>query len=458
MSVRDHAVTRARVTRRPLLVAAAACLASLAPVSSARAGGVGMCAEPFAFSKAEVNVIVLPYFAAGSAPRSLDGVGSRLALLVKLETLYRAMSYDHWGVVLLTGTKQECDPERVAAQLLQRKLIPPGGRMIIVWGNLFVRQDEVYEQTFARAYRQPMARELAPRPDVELTIGGQTFQGRSGAESFAFPPEQLSLGFIDQISRNFEQAVYLYSAPSLTAPKTQIRLDQFVKCDDCRGSLAFTVMRQVGDWLQVEMQSMGKRTGYLAARQSGGTTLAERMPEIGFLHGLMGYLRTVRARTGAPAPNAMRVASDAFAGYARRDEAAQEPDALSAALRFGAILDYRRGAGDSPAPFDSAYRLAPFSADARNLAAMFGLRRAWNGSGATVRPRDAANDFLAAAALEPDNPLVLGNLQSFYELLGRPASAAKIAPDVAIAPAEIRTQLERLRAIRAGTRGTPQSW
>jgi hypothetical protein len=458
MPVRHHAVMRARVTRWPLRVAAAACLASLAAVSSARAGGVGMCAEPFAFSKAEVNVIVLPYFAAGSAPRSLDGVGSRLALLVKLETLYRAMSYDHWGVVLLTGTKQECDPERVAAQLLQRKMIPPGGRMIIVWGNLFVRQDEVYEQTFARAYRQPMPNERTPRPDVELAIGGKSFQGRSGAESFAFPPEQLSLGFIDEISRNFEQAVYLYSAPSLTAPKTQIRLDQFVKCDDCRGSLAFTVMRQVGDWLQVEMQSMGRRTGYLAARQGGGTTLAERMPEIGFLHGLMGYLRTVRAKSGAATPNAMRVASDAFASYARRDEAAQEPDALSAALRLGAILDYRRGSSDSPAPFDSAYRLAPFSADGRNLAAMFGLRRAWNQAGPSVRPRDAANDFLAAAALDPDNALVLANLQSFYELIGRPAAVAKIAPDVAIAPDEIRTQLEKVRAIRAQARATPQSW
>ena len=448
---------RSRAMRRPVLLATAVCLASLAAVSSARAGGVGMCSEPFAFSKAEVNIIVLPYFAAGSAPRSLDGVGSRLALLVKLETLYRAMSYDHWGVVLLTGTKQECDPERVAAQLLQRKMIPPGGRMIIVWGNLFVRQDEVYEQTFARAYRQPMSTERASRPDVELSIGGQSFLGRSSAESFAFPPEQLSLGFIDEISRNFEQAVYLYSAPSLTAPKTQIRLDQFVKCDDCRGSLAFTVLRQTGNWLQVEMQSMGRRTGYLAARQGEGTTLAERMPEIGFLHGLMGFLRTVRARPGASAPNAMRVASDAFASYARREEAAQEPDALSAALQLGAILDYRRGASESPAPFDSAYRLAPYSSDARNLAAVFGLRRAWGAAGSTVRPRDAANDFLAAAALDPDNALVLANLQSFYELLGRPAAAAKVAPDVAIAPDEIRTQLERVRAIRARARTTPQS-
>ena len=142
---------RSRAVRRPVLVAAAVCLASLTAVSSARAGGVGMCSEPGAGAKAEGDGSGGPDVAARAAPRSLDGVGSRLALLVKLETLYRAMSYDHWGVVLLTGTKQECDPERVAAQLLQRKMIPPGGRMIIVWGNLFVRQDEVYEQTFARA-------------------------------------------------------------------------------------------------------------------------------------------------------------------------------------------------------------------------------------------------------------------------------------------------------------------
>ena len=61
---------------------------------------------------------------------------------------------------------------------------------------------------------------------------------------------------------------------------------------------------------------------------------------------------------------------------------------------LGAILDYRRSGSDSPAPFDSAYRLAPYS------------------------------------------------------------SAAGIAPDVAIGPDEIRTQLEKVRAFR-GRAGTP---
>ena len=435
--------------------AAALCLASLVAAPSAHAGGVGECREPFAFANAEVNVIVLPYFPAGDTRRSLSGLGSKLALLVKLETLYGAMSYDRWGVVLLSGTKEECDPERVAAKIAERKLIRPGGRMIIVWGKLFVRQDEVYEQTFAKVYRQPVPNEREARPDVELAIGGRTFRGRSGAESFAFPPAQLSVGFIDAISRNFEQAVYLYDAPSLTARKSQIRLDEFLKCDDCRGSLAFTVMRQLGNWLQVETQGMGRRIGYLAARQADGTTLDARMPEISFLHGLMGYVRYVRARPGAANPNAMRVASDAFASYARREEAAQEPDALSAAVQFGAILDYRRSGIKSPEPFDSAYRLVPYSSDARNLAAVFRLSRGWSQAGTTLRPRDIANDFLAAAALDAENMSVLANLQSFYELIGTPAAAARVAPDAAIAPDEIRDQLGKVRAIRTASRGAP---
>jgi hypothetical protein len=94
-------------------------LASLAVAPRAHAVAISSCGgEPFAFESADVNVVILPYFQSGPSPRQLNGLGSQLALLMKLEILYRAMAYDHWGIVLLTGPKKECDPDRIATDLL----------------------------------------------------------------------------------------------------------------------------------------------------------------------------------------------------------------------------------------------------------------------------------------------------------------------------------------------------
>jgi hypothetical protein len=57
---------------------------------------------------------------------------------------------------------------------------------------------------------------------------------------------------------------------------------------------------------------------------------------------------------------------------------------------------------------------------------------------------------VAAAALDPQNPLVLANLQSFYELLASPAAQARVNPDFAIKPSEIRDSLEKVKSIRRG--------
>jgi hypothetical protein len=67
-----------------------------------------------------------------------------------------------------------------------------------------------------------------------------------------------------------------------------------------------------------------------------------------------------------------------------------------------------------------------------------------------LKPRDAANDFLAAAALDPANTLVLANVQSFYELMAAPATAVKIDDAYAISADEVQSQLVKVRALRQG--------
>jgi hypothetical protein len=418
----------------------------LAVAPRASAGAVSSCEMPIVFEGAEVNVVVLPYFQSGSSPRELNGLGSQLALLVKLETLYGALAYDRWGVILLTGSKQACDPDRIARELLAR--IHPSGRLLVVWGKLYQQDEDVYAQTFARFYRKRLPSEKAPPPDVGVQVGGKTFQGRITDQQFAFPPEQLSIKVMDAIAANFAKVAYIYDQPNLNAPKHHLPLEEFRKCDKCPDALAFTVEDQADDWIHVQPRQ--GRDGYLLAHVERGMSLNEQMPEVGFVKGLMGFLRYVESLSETQTPRmsaGIQVALQSLMEYAKRGQADEEPETKALALQLSGILQFSLKRDPSLEQFDKAYELVPYNADARNLAAMFRLYRDYSSSGKNIRARDTANDFIAAVALQPRNPLVLGNLESFYELLKSQTTQDKISPGTAIAADEIEAQLGKLRAI-----------
>lgn len=454
-------MARRMIAARFVLCTVAIWLPSLVVVPRAQAVAFSSCGgEPFAFESADVNVVILPYFQAGSAPRELNGLGSQLALLVKLETLYRAMAYDRWGIVLLTGAKKDCDPERIADELLLQKRIHPGGRLIMVWGKLYQQDEDVYVQTFARFYRSPQPGEKVTLEKFEMRIGGKEFEGRISGEEFAFPPEQLPISVMNTIADNFKKAVFLYDAPNLNSSKHPIPLDQFRKCDACPEALAFTVEGSEGDWIHVRMKTGTE--GYLVAHLNEGTTLDRRMPEVIFLQGLLGFLRYAgQVSGGEPArwSAGMRVAEQALMEYAHRDEAAQEPETKAAALQLSGILAFTPVKNDSSEQFDAAYQLVPYSSDARNLAAMFGLYRAYDSPAKDLHPDDIANDFVAAVALDPENSLALANLENFYELLATPAAQLKVNPEFALTPSEVQVRLAKVKAIRhnLAARATPSN-
>lgn len=434
---------------RFLLCPAAMFLLSLAVAPKAHAVAFAPCGgEPFAFENADVNVVILPYFQSGSSPHQLGGLGSRLSLLVKLETLYGAMAYDRWGIVLLTGPKEKCDPETIAKDLLAAKRIHPGGRLIMVWGKLYQQDENVYVQTFAKSYRSPLPDEKVTPPEVAMRIGDETFGGRIIGDDFAFPPEQLPIKVMTAIEDNFKKAVFLYDAPHLDSPKTSIPLDQFRKCAECPDSLAFTVEGREGDWIHV--RDRNGKAGYLLAHLEG-INLNQRLPEVSFLQGLVGFLRyapEVSNEESSPRSAALQVAQQALMEYSRREETAQEPETKAAALQLAGILEFAQDQRHPSQQFDDAYQLVPYSADSRNLAAMFRLYREYNSSTADVRPREVASDFVAAIALDTMNSLALANLQSFYELLASPSTEIKVTPDFRIPPSEIKDSLEKVKGIR----------
>jgi hypothetical protein len=429
-----------------ILRAGAVWLASMLAPRDAHAGGIASCAEPFAFANADVNVVVLPYFPSAQG-RPLGGLGGQLALLVKLETLYGSLSYNRWGVTLLTGPRELCDPKRVTDILVARKLARPGSRLIIVFGNLYQRDDDIYVQTYTRAYRVPTAAGRVAGPDVMVQVGSSRFNGRVNVDELAFPPELLSAAFIRRVADSFTKAMFVYAAPRLTASKERLPLlDEINRCEDCHAGLAFRVVARRGDWIQITMAD--DRTGYLYARQDS-IGLADRLPELSFIHGLMGFLRYNAVGQDNTTASGVRTAAQSFMRYAAREQEASEPETRAVALQLAGILDFTFSKIDPSGRMDEAYRLVPFSAEARNLAAMFRLARAYGDTGRSVRPRAIANDFLASAALDPTNAMVLANVQSVYELMAAPATAAKVDTAAAIPPAEVRAQLAKVRAIRA---------
>ena len=408
-------------------------------VGFSRCGG-----RPFAFKDAEVNVVILPYFQSGASSHDLNGLGSQLALLVKLDTLYRAMAYDKWGIVLLAGPKEECKPETIAFDLLLPGMIHPGGRLIVVWGKLYQQDESVYVQTFARFYKSPQPPQKTTGTHFEMQIGGRAFDGRV-AEEFSFPPQQLPIQTMQDIAEGFRNSVFLYDSPDINSNKTPLPLEEFRRCDECPGALAFTVEDRQEGWVRVKKHT--GQVGYLRAQIPEGINLAQRMPELVFLQGLMGFARYGEQKGVVPA-SATTVAEQGLLEYAQREGSAEEPETQAAALELSGILEFLHGGKNPSARFDQAYDLVPYSSDARNFAALFRVYRDYNLPGRKLRPREVVNDFVAAAALDPGNSMVLQNLEKFYDLLIAPGSEQKIDPQFAIRPTEIHKQLAKIRAIR----------
>jgi len=79
---------------------------------------------------------------------------------------------------------------------------------------------------------------------------------------------------------------------------------------------------------------------------------------------------------------------------------------------------------------------------------MLRVYSAYNSPTSRLQPTKIVNDFVAAAALDPHNLLVLLNLQSFYELLAESAIQSRVDSSFAIAPEQVQAQIAKVRAIR----------
>ncbi|MEX3935894.1 hypothetical protein AB4Y32_29570 [Paraburkholderia phymatum] len=413
-------IMRSRFLASVLLVLLAASSGQLA-----RAGGVAPCEEPIVFEGSAVNVLVLPYAAGVGFDERVTAVGTRLGLLIQQDSLIRLAKYSSIAVVdlvprLAGQTQRPCSPATVLGMVLGRtpgapRHIQPGKGVVLVWGSIYQEKDDIYIQTFARFLRNGETETItATPPDAKSnTI---RFTGNVPWQSFAFEPHRVTQADLDNIEKTYEQLARLHTQASDSAPATPLLRDPAVP-------VAYQVLEIKGEWMRVKELYFGKE-GWL--RSSGSNTkwpLLDRMPELNFIDGLVGYLQYKEALAGkgpqVSAKTAAMLGSDAFQRY-ERGAASSAPEARAASMSLRAVmmLDPQQANLSGPVElFSQSATLAPQSAEARNLQTMFRAARCCASSDPAKEEQAIVANFLGALSLDPGNRNLVANLESFYSLL-----------------------------------------
>ena len=410
--------------------------------ASAYAGGAAPCKEPFIFNEARVNVVVLPYTYTVLSKSSFIQTGQELSLLVQMNTLSAILKYESVGAIDLiqyVPNDPNCAPEKVWSQLT-RMAASRGNGLVLVWGRIFEDGDQIYEQTFVR-----MARGKQPPATWQFTLGGNTFSGHLSASGTAFPAQTFSMQDLARIAELGSKYSILRDAPNETAPGQPL-----ARCLGCRSpdlTMSYVVLDQQGEWTKVRT-TFGD-TGWLKLDTGfGSSPLAEKMPELHFIDGAVGFLGV---QNGVTRPAQLRAADNALARYVERDGRVAPVSAAALAQEMRGMLASHGNAESASRAVDlfaNAVALRS-DADAHNLLAMAKLQR-WSATKRSVSQSEVANGFISAAVLDPSDSAALSNLKSFYSLaLSDDPIKATIAENDRLSRGEAKSGLEMVNSILA---------
>ncbi|OJA84510.1 hypothetical protein [Burkholderia ubonensis] len=416
---------RACIARVRFLASVLVVLVAASTCQLARAGAIAPCDQPVVFEGSAVNVLVLPYTAGVSFDEHVTTIGMRLSLLIQQDSLIRLAKYSSIAVVDLVprrkgGFESPCNPETVLRVALgwtpgAPRHIQPGKGVVLVWGRIYQEKDDIYIQTFARFLRNGETETItATPPDAKSnTI---RFIGNVPWQSFAFEPHRVTQTDLNNIEKTYEQLARIHTQASDSAPATPLLVDPAVP-------IAYQVLEIKGEWMRVKEFYFGKE-GWL--RSSGTNTkwpLLDRIPELNFIDGLVGYLQYKEALAGkgpqVSAKTAAMLGSDAFQRY-ERSAASSAPVARAASMSLRAVmmLDPQQAELSGPVElFNQSAALAPQSAEARNLQTMFRAARCCASSDPAKEEQAIVASFLGALSLDPGNRNLVANLESFYSLL-----------------------------------------
>lgn len=394
-----------------LLLAGAAPAGAIAPAVDCRA--------PYVFPDAAVNVVILPYI----SPYSNEGLSSaarQLTLLMELEALFSILKYESVGVIRLIGpptANPECTAEVVLEKLsgLRRgaeRRLKPGHGVVLVWGRIYEEGESIYIQNYMQFLR------LGAVEDFQISILGRPFAAKFPAQAVAFPPQRLTTHDVGRIAQAFAASVVLRSSPSDSASGTPMPLDA-----SASRNYSYYVTQVQGEWMYLDAYGTGP-SGWVRRQQNFDWTQVAKGGKLDLVEALVGYLRyrVDKDAGGRQAPSRTAMwAAEAANRFERRsvENGADAPMALALAKTVRAYFD-ANGREPNLARAWSLLRevvtLVPFSSDARNLELQTRLSLAYQRAIPGTNASQVNNDFLKAATLDPENALLLANMEQFYEL------------------------------------------
>jgi hypothetical protein len=436
-----------------------ALLLSLGLGRPALAGGVEPCEYASVFPGAALNVLVLPYRyeapragteLAAAVPRELETASRQLASLVHLEVLMSLLKYGSIGAKnLLTEPGQLCDVDKVLARIgrpgpagATGSALRPGQTVLLLWGRLFEQGGEFYLQSYLRFSRQGADGLQDERLHFQLggAEGLPRLEAGLPAQALAFAPRRITRTELARVDRDFRQAMQLRQAPRADAPGRSIDFKP-------HEAFAYWITAAQGDWMQLQPMAGGpggwvQVRGTVAAGEAlPDWSLQRWLPELAYADAVAGFMRLRAAGPVAPAERqrALRAIEAGLARYEQAVAAEFAPQAWGLAAALRGWLAWERGEREvALAQFERARELMPDYAAARQLAAL--ARAAQAGPLGRAGSELLARELMAALALAPERPELLGNLERLLGFFSRRADWSPYEPQ------QLAQRLEILRA------------
>ena len=408
---------------RGALAGLAALAAAALAIPGARAGMQAECEQPSAFA-GPVQVFVVQY---GFEPDPADWTindrlresARRLSYLIQRDVLAND-SFGSLAVILLHENEPgACRAAEVQERLLGSGSLRPGQAMALIWGRIFLEEDDLYVQSYLRFLRidSHEPRYVEERFAINLAEPAHRLEGGLPTQSIAVAPRRLRVGDLDRIDAAWQAASRLHEAPRDEAPSRPLPPPEV--------PLAYYVHEMTPDgWLGVELQSGGR--GWLKADPEVRRALRGLMPEMDYAEGVIGYLSYRQAADGhgfptAPAPWMLRRIEERFASFARSDSDPGSDPRILALTLVGALRTFVSpdGVTDGPELLRDALQERPGDGALRNLVAMAHLAECCAPGSEAPGPSlgQAPQMLLAGLAVDPNNTDLLSNLQATYAWL-----------------------------------------
>ncbi len=421
---------------------------------AAQAGMIAQCADPVLFPGADVNLIVFPYALGGpgddyklrpdlGALLQSDAAG-KLTSLIQLDTLSSLRYPAGMAVVQLIPSGRPCGPEDVLPALSAQ--LDAGKGLVLLWGSFLEDDGQIYVQSYVQLFRKD--RDGLATVAVDLLGASVSLVGGPGQDALGFAPRILTEADLARIVEAGDQARQIWSDRAGGNV-----IGELPATPETPYAYSVTQVDQGSGRMRIRPHEYsGGDGGWVEARADW--PLRDRMPELDFVDGAMGYLaaRIIaeerpegpwggRIVTGGQAVDwtrrlatARERSRTAFARFREHASAGVETGhdidlRLSAALShlYAGMLDLVMlesvvRASDAEAAllataaeaFGAASALLPYRSDARNLEAV---------ARAGLAARDpeelvaALKAWREALSLDPADQVVARNLAAAYRLL-----------------------------------------